>query len=44
MEEGIEEFSNIGGVQQLRFGKGNIKEIFGDVLATIRCEFPNALA
>lgn len=39
MEEGVEEFSNIFGVQQLRFSKGNIKEIFGDVLATIKREF-----
>jgi hypothetical protein len=44
MEDGVEEFSNINGVQQLRFSKGNIKEIFGDVLATVRREFPNALA
>ena len=39
LENGTEEFSNISGIQQLRFSKGNIKEIFGDVLATLRREF-----
>ena len=39
MEDGVEEFSNIAGIHQIRFSKGNIKEIFGDVLATIRREF-----
>jgi len=38
-EEGTEEFSNINGVQQIRFSRGNIKETFGDVLATLRREF-----
>jgi predicted nucleotide-binding protein len=41
LEEGTEEFSNIQGVQQIRFSKGRIKETFGDVLATIRREFPD---
>ncbi|MGD0946274.1 MAG: nucleotide-binding protein [Candidatus Binatia bacterium] len=40
LEEGTEEFSNIHGLEQIRFSKGNIKETFGDVLATIRREFP----
>jgi hypothetical protein len=40
LEEGAEEFGNIAGIQQLRFSKGNIKEIFGDVVATLRREFP----
>ena len=40
LEEGAEEFSNLYGIQQIRFKKGNIKETFGDVLATIRREFP----
>jgi predicted nucleotide-binding protein len=40
LEEGTNEFSNIAGVQQIRFSKGNIRETFGDVLATIRREFP----
>jgi predicted nucleotide-binding protein len=39
LEEGAEEFSNISGIQQIRFSKGNIKETFGDVLATLRREF-----
>jgi hypothetical protein len=40
IEEGVKEFSNIEGVAQLRFSKGNIQEIFGDVVAAIRKEFP----
>jgi hypothetical protein len=39
LEEGTTEFSNIHGVEQIRFT--NIKEVFGDVVATIRREFPN---
>ncbi len=39
LEEGVQEFSNIHGLNQLRFSKGNIKETFGDILATIRREF-----
>jgi len=39
LEAGTEEFSNIEGVQQIRFAKGNIKETFGDVLAVLRREF-----
>ncbi|MER2196072.1 TIR domain-containing protein [Methylobacterium brachiatum] len=39
LEDGTNEFSNIAGLQQLRFQKGNIKEIFGDVVATIKREF-----
>ena len=41
LEEGVKEFSNILGINQLRFAKGRIKETFGDVLATIRREFEN---
>ena len=33
LEEGIEEFSNIHGINQIRFSKGNIQETFGEVLA-----------
>jgi predicted nucleotide-binding protein len=40
LEEGTEEFSNIHGIEQIRFRKGNIKETFGEVLATLRREFP----
>ena len=41
LEEGVQEFSNILGINQLRFAKGRIKETFGDVLATIRRKFEN---
>lgn len=39
LEESTQEFSNIQGIQQIRYSKGNIRETFGDVLATIRREF-----
>ncbi len=39
LEEDTKEFSNIHGINQIRFKKGNIKETFGDVLATIKREF-----
>jgi predicted nucleotide-binding protein len=39
LEEGVEEFSNVQGVQYIRFSKNNIKETFGEVLATLRREF-----
>ena len=39
LEEGAEEFSNVSGIQQIRFSRGNIRETFGDVLATLRREF-----
>lgn len=41
LEDGTEEFSNIHGLQQIRFSKGNIKETYGEVLATIRREIKN---
>lgn len=40
VEEGTEDFSNISGIQQIRFSKANIRETFGDVLATLKREFP----
>ena len=40
LEEGVEEFSNVQGVQYIHFSKGNIRETFGEVLATLRREFP----
>lgn len=40
LEEGVGEFSNIHGVNQIRFRRSNIKETFGEVLATIKREFP----
>jgi predicted nucleotide-binding protein len=39
LEETTNEFSNIHGIQQIRFSRGNIKESFGDVVATIKREF-----
>lgn len=39
LEEGVEEFSNIHGINQIRFSQGNIRETFGDVVATIEREF-----
>ena len=39
VERDIELASNFDGIQQLRFDKGRISEVFGDVLATIRREF-----
>lgn len=39
LEDGTEEFSNLHGIQQIRFSKGNIKEVYGDVLAVLRREF-----
>jgi predicted nucleotide-binding protein len=39
LEEGTEEFSNMFGIQQIRFSKNNIRETFGEVLATLKREF-----
>lgn len=39
LEQDTTEFSNIAGLQQIRFAKGRIKETFGDVLAILRREF-----
>ena len=41
VEEGIELFSNVYGIQQIRFSPGNLKEAYGDIVATIRREFRN---
>lgn len=38
LEDGVKEFSNIVGINQYRFSKGNIKEIFGDIVATLNKE------
>ena len=40
LEDGVEEFSNVQGVQSVRFSKGNIREAFGEVLASLEREFP----
>ena len=39
LENGALEFSNLRGIQQVRFSEGNIRETYGDVLATLRREF-----
>jgi predicted nucleotide-binding protein len=39
LEEGTTEFTNIQGLQQIRFAKGNIEATFGEVLAVVRREF-----
>lgn len=39
LEEGAEDFSNMNGIQRIRFASGNIKETYGEVLATLRREF-----
>jgi predicted nucleotide-binding protein len=39
LEQGVGEFSNLQGIQQIRYSKGNIRETFGDVLVTLRREF-----
>lgn len=41
LEKGTVEFSNIHGIDQIRFSPGNIKETFGDVIAVIKREFTN---
>lgn len=38
IEDKVKEFTNIVGLNQIRFAKGNIKEIFGDVVATLNNE------
>lgn len=38
LEDGTEEFSNIHGINQIPFAKGNIRECFGDVLAVLKRE------
>ncbi len=39
LENGTEAYSNLQGVHQIRYAKGNIKETYGEVLATLRREF-----
>ena len=38
LEEGTEEFTNIAGLQQIRFAKDRIRETFGDVLSVLKRE------
>jgi len=39
IENDVALFSNLQGINQIRFSKGNVREVFGDVLATLRREF-----
>lgn len=39
VERGVESYSNLDGIQQIRFAPSNIREAFGDVLATLHREF-----
>jgi predicted nucleotide-binding protein len=39
LEEETKEFSNIHGINQIRYSKDNIKETYGDILAALRREF-----
>jgi len=39
LEQGTQEFSNIRGIQQIRFEKGLIKKKFGEVIETLEREF-----
>jgi predicted nucleotide-binding protein len=39
LENDTNEFSNICGIHQIRFSKDNIKETYGEILATIKREF-----
>jgi predicted nucleotide-binding protein len=42
VEEGVELFSNLDGIQQVRFPPGQIRATFGEILGTLRREFGNA--
>jgi hypothetical protein len=39
-EEGCESFSNQSGINEIRFSKGNIREAYGEIVATLYREFP----
>jgi predicted nucleotide-binding protein len=41
VEDGCTVFSNIAGIQQLRY-RHDIREVFGEAVATIRREFPGS--
>lgn len=38
-EDGCDPFSNVAGVQEIRFSPGAMRSVFGDVLAVVRREF-----
>jgi len=42
-ENGTEDFSNIDGIQQIRFSADNIRETFGEVVAAVKREFDSGL-
>jgi predicted nucleotide-binding protein len=39
VEDGVEVFSNLAGVDQIRYPRGHVEKTFGDILATLRREF-----
>jgi hypothetical protein len=39
VENGVEPFSNVAGITQIRYDKGEIRSTFGDVVATVKAEF-----
>lgn len=39
VEEGVEVFTNLDGVQQIRYDRGNVETTYGEILATLRREF-----
>lgn len=42
VEESLDVFSNLDGVQQIRFDKGQVKSTISEILATIKREFPGS--
>lgn len=40
VEQDVELFTNLDGIQQLRYPRGNIANVFGDAVAVINREFP----
>lgn len=43
LEDDVEEFSNLAGIQYLPFRKDSIRDAFGDVIAALKREFPGSL-
>jgi predicted nucleotide-binding protein len=39
LEAGTQDYSNLQGIHQIRYSAGNIKETYGEILATLRREF-----
>lgn len=40
LEEGTEDFSNLAGLQELRYPAGSIRTTYGDIISTLQREFP----